>query len=814
VRTLPLRLAPIEGESLPGYIARYSHTFRLQPGDLILTLGLDDRTGRVKAAGRYGVFLSAEQLASCSLVTGIATETLERMLLSRYAGLAFPRPALDARRALTQRHGVQIWRSRFCPGCLREDGAWRVAWQLGWTLLCPRHQTLLARHCPECGDVPQVGPRGIWPQDDQGPLSDPACCTHRVAGRLCRAALAAADSGSVATNDALMAAQHRVDAILMRQLHPKLAGVACPPESYLRDLLWLCALLDRYARPPRARASRELLGSRVHHDPAELAAVLPEALALADLPDPDALAEALRELANRRYRTCGQTLPATTSSRASEQLKAVVRRAASQAVWAPASRQLGLHPSVHRRPDDLDPRLDARHVPQLFWEDAYRREIHEPFDFRDRFGRRFCSVLLVRMLSPLTWHAAARYLDFPEQFISAVYNTTFARLRTDGRFDELATRVKRIANQQAHAELIDYKQRRASLAGWSGIDPECWHLLKPRPRPRYPHLRVDSPARRARASVWLWCQLTCGHERAAPIPLPDPDALADQERFTRHGLAPIRERLLILGELLLETPADAHRTLHNRLAAALHRHGHLASNFYVETLDPLIACRVLGHVSAHTGVDVPSLTTPSRGSRAPPAVTHARLLTAALLRRTALASWNSVAAVIGGNATHIGENNRRYNAALALQPKLAAELDQLLHAIESWHNPAPTPPTTPHHQRMHDLASAIKSHASELLASSHGIDAARRASIACCQQMTDLTRGAIAAVHGIERVEPFDKQAIVSRHRQLDHDFDQRYRQLLDQARELQREAGYSDASLHRGLATFGRTPPSRQRFK
>ena len=456
----------------------------------------------------------------------------------------------------------------------------------------------------------------------------------------------------------------------------------------------------------------------MQHEPAELAAVLPEALALADLPDPDALADAVRELADRRYRAYGQTLPATTGSRASEQLKAVVRQAASQAVWAPASRQLGLHPSVHRRPEDLDPRLDARHVPQLFWEDDYRREIHGLFEFRDRFGRRFCSVLLVRMLSPLTWHGAVRYLDFPEQFISAVYNTTFAKLRTTGGFDELAHRVKQIANQRADGELIDYKQRRATLAGWSGIDPECWHLLKPRPRPRYPHLRVDAPVRRARASVWLWCQLTSGDERAAPIPPPDPDALSEQERFTRHGLVSVRERLLILGELLLETPADAHSTLHNRLAGALHRRGYLASDFYVDTLDSLIASRVLAHVSSHTGVDIPSLTTPSRGSLAPPAVTHARLLTATLLRRTALASWNSIAAVIGGKATHIGENNRRYTAVLSAQPMLAAELDQLLVAIESWHNPAPTPPTTPHHERMHDLAIAIKTRAAELLASS------------------------------------------------------------------------------------------------
>jgi hypothetical protein len=463
---------------------------------------------------------------------------------------------------------------------------------------------------------------------------------------------------------------------------------------------------------------------------------------------------------------------------------------------------------MHRRPEDLDPRLGAQHVPQLFWEDDYDREIAELFDFDQlthRYGRRFCSVLLGRMLTPLTWHAAVRYLDFPEQSINTGYNTMFSMLRSHGRFDELAARVKRIANQHAHKELIDYKQRRARLAGWRGIDVESWHLLKPRPRPRYPGLRGDAPVPRARASVWLWCHLTSGHERAAPIPLPDRGALVDQARFTQHGLRPVRERLLILGELLLDTPADAHSTLRNRLAGALHRRGQLASNFNVDALDPLISSRVLAHVSAHTGVDIPSLTTPSRGSRAPPAVTHARLLTAGLLRHTALASWNAIAAVIGGEAKHIGESHGRYQAALARRPKLAAELDQLTLAIESWHNPAPTPPTTPHHQRMHDLAGAIKSCATELLARSHGADDARLASIACCRHTTDLTSYDIVALHGIEdegmRLTSLSL-ATIARRRRTDPDLDERCRQLLEQARELQRQAGFTNANLRRGLAT------------
>jgi hypothetical protein len=58
VRTLPLRLSPLDGESLPGYVARYSRTFVLQPGDVVRAFGLDGGAGSLMAAGRYGVSLS------------------------------------------------------------------------------------------------------------------------------------------------------------------------------------------------------------------------------------------------------------------------------------------------------------------------------------------------------------------------------------------------------------------------------------------------------------------------------------------------------------------------------------------------------------------------------------------------------------------------------------------------------------------------------------------------------------------------------------------------------------------------------------
>jgi TniQ len=808
VRTLPLRLSPVEGESLTGYIARYAHTFQFEPGDVIRGLGLDRGTGSVAAAGRFGVSLSADQLEHAAFATGIRTEVLEGMLLARYAGLASDRSAGAVPIPLGSagyRHEVLIWCSLFCPRCLREDGAWRLRWQLAWSAVCISHQVLLLRRCPRCGGVPHVGPRRRWQQDHQGLLSDPSRCSRRHRGALCRANLAAAEAVSVADDSRLLAAQQRIDALLDGHLQPMLAGVELAPPIYLRDLLTLCNLLDRHARlPDQTQPPVRLKGRRLHAHPAELAAVLPGALTLADLPDQAALADALRQLADRRYRADGLTLVAGKVRPVSATLHGALRLALNQTVWATASSRMGFDPQAHRRPEDLDDRLQARHVPQLFWAEHYQRELVELFDFGEFtrwFGRRFCSLLLARMLKPVDWHGALRYLDFPERFINEGYHKTFTHLDAIGRLDELASRVKRIANQHAWDGLVDYRQRRALLADWDGIDIETWHLLQPRRRPIYPRRRRDTPVRRAHASVWLWCELTSGHERAAPIRLPT-DNLARHTYFIRDALPALRERLLILAELLLATPADAHSTLPNRLAATLHQRRHLAENYLLDSIDPLITRRILAHVSAHTGVDIATLTTPSRGSDAPPAGTHARLLAARLMRRTALASWPAVAGVIGGDANHISQNDRGYRAALKRNPDAAAELDRLDRAVEDWHTRAPTHPTAPHGERMHDVAMAIKAHSATLLAPAQGPKMARHASIAVCREHTDLTSRQIATIHNVNHAQPTLARATIDRRRRDDPAFDSRYRQLLDHAREFQRQAGYTNANLKRGLTS------------
>jgi hypothetical protein len=811
---------------LPGYVARYSHTFQFPPGDVIIALGLNHHD-QVTSAGRYGVSLSPTQLEHVAFATGIPAEAIERMLLCRYAGRAFERTtsSTDMFAEAAQAHEVLVRSSKFCPHCLCEAGAWLLRWQLGWSAVCTRHRVLLVRTCPTCGTVPKDRLRSRWISDPQGPLSDPTRCTRRLGRELCRTLLAAVETRGVSAE--AVEAQRRIDTLLDGGPSSAFAGGLLQPHVYLRCLHTLCKVLAYHARPPsESGALPGRPGRRLLDYPAAAAAVLPEALALADLPDPSALADAARKIVEDRYRRDGSTLRLGQLRQVPNPVGDVLQHALSQAVWAPPLTRIGLHPRAHRRPADLDPRLQPCHVPQLLWPEDYQHQIAELFDFDDFthwHGRRICALLLARMLTPLDWDAAVRHLDFPETFINKGYNTTTVKLRAIGRFDELIHRVKTTANQHAQHDLIDYKQRRAQLAGWTGIDRDTWQLLQPRLVQNH-RWRADAPSRRARASVWLWCELTSGHERAAPIALPTIN-LAHQGEFIRDALPDLRERLLTFGQLLLATPTDARHTLPAQLEAKLRQDGytivrpttgHRRHDSHQRRerpkpprVPPTVAARVLAHVAAHTGVDIPTLTsTTFPDMQTPPAVIHARLLAAALLQRTWPTSWNAIAEAINQDGNRVADTQRAYESAYRCQPRLADELRQLQRAIENLHTPSPSAPTTPHQQRMRHVAKTIRRHAAELLTAPHGAHIARRASITACRQHTDLTCEVIAAIHHITDAQPAYSREVVDKHRHADPDFNRRYQQLLERAAEAQHTAGFANANLKRALVATPRNAP------
>ena len=547
MRTLPLRLVAVDGESLAGYISRYAHTFAMQPGDVVRCLGLCEGTVNTKDTGRYALPLSPGQIERAAHASGLERPVIERMLLSRFAGRAFscedPSRLGETPGTAFQRE-VRILRSRYCPGCLCEHGTWMAVWQLAWSVACVRHQTLLIARCEGCGQPPRIPMRERWPRDQDGELRDPTRCFGRLSrhGDLCRCQYP--HTLAPAASEALLGAQTRIDEVLDGRREPLLAGEPHTPHAYLRDLLALASLLRRCREEP-ARAGRVLLD-----DPATLASVLPDAARLADLPNRGALAEELRQLGEIRYRVSANKLPAGHELHSmSPSLREALGRARNESSWARPSLKLGIDPNAYRRPEDLHPALEARHIPQLLWQAAYTPELAEHLDFLklEDHARRFCSALLLCMLTPVGFFGAVRYLELPELFLHAEYVKTFTRLRRIGRLEDLASALKQNTNKQA-GQLIDYAQRRENLRHWTGIDRDTWRTLQPRGN-RAP----GEKTLRAHASLWLWCQITGGYERAAPTTLPQPDP-RDHAAAIASFPPRLRKALLDHGQKLIAVP--------------------------------------------------------------------------------------------------------------------------------------------------------------------------------------------------------------------------------------------------------------------
>jgi hypothetical protein len=149
---------PVEDEWLVSWVGRLRLSLGLTWQDVWRALGLARHTGRsVMPPAGWWLTLSDGKIRSVAAASGLATRSVERMLLSRYAGTALQTGTglhdllrVEPVRAAA---GLGLVRSRdaACLPCLAEDGAWRTSWCLPWTVACVRHEVYLTRSCPSCG---------------------------------------------------------------------------------------------------------------------------------------------------------------------------------------------------------------------------------------------------------------------------------------------------------------------------------------------------------------------------------------------------------------------------------------------------------------------------------------------------------------------------------------------------------------------------------------------------------------------------------------------------------------------------------------
>lgn len=147
VRTLPIRVPPLPGESIDSWLEAIAHRSQTAFDDLLIAVALRVPDNRVN---RWVIRLTPDEAAAISTATGVAPSTVHAMTLSHYANRAVGIDPATGRFLRAFPWG-RARGSRYCPHCLAEDhGRWKLAWRLGWSFACIRHQCLLADICPVC----------------------------------------------------------------------------------------------------------------------------------------------------------------------------------------------------------------------------------------------------------------------------------------------------------------------------------------------------------------------------------------------------------------------------------------------------------------------------------------------------------------------------------------------------------------------------------------------------------------------------------------------------------------------------------------
>jgi hypothetical protein len=174
-RTFPIRVWPVEGETLESWLDRYCSTLSTSRRDLYHSAGLRPLGTRDRQSRDYSLRIPDIQAVRIGVATGVPALEIHRLTMSRYEGRA-----LFFRET---REGVDIhflWArgagTRYCPDCLREaSGVWRLAWRLAWSFACTRHRSLLLDKCVGCGLVPGSRTR-------IGEVPRPDLCDNSVRG--------------------------------------------------------------------------------------------------------------------------------------------------------------------------------------------------------------------------------------------------------------------------------------------------------------------------------------------------------------------------------------------------------------------------------------------------------------------------------------------------------------------------------------------------------------------------------------------------------------------------------------------------------
>lgn len=147
-RTLPFRVAPVEGEAIDSWLEAVAIRFGTAFGDVAEHVGIP-----VDYLSSWVVDLTDDQTEKIAQATASDPAAIRASTLRRFHGLAVSID-LENRRLRNDIPWARLGptpRSRYCPKCLAHNGGrWHLRWRLSWSFACTEHNRLLVDECPRC----------------------------------------------------------------------------------------------------------------------------------------------------------------------------------------------------------------------------------------------------------------------------------------------------------------------------------------------------------------------------------------------------------------------------------------------------------------------------------------------------------------------------------------------------------------------------------------------------------------------------------------------------------------------------------------
>jgi hypothetical protein len=463
MRSLPIRVEPIPGESLTSWLCALAHRNTVTWQQILTAVGLYRHRGDAKHV-RWAARLHPHELDALATATGLEAHAVRDMTLARYDGLGITTGRRPPRKDLGALSGCDNpW--RYCPHCLAESGGrWQLRWSLGWTFACETHRCVLVDVCPQCERPPQR------PIPMASAIPDLSVCgqPHRDGRRRHRCNTDLSDarrSASPATAE-MIDAQHAINAVIDQRATSFGAyrQRSAPVEAVLADLRAIGnqALTYRvYPSPPELFRSHDSYGDPQFRAKAT-ASALTAAVGILDSSDITAAARSWRAMSAGAPPALvrADSIAAAFDNPSTTPTLAALRLAGISERLSPSDqlryRAFTAHPHRPLRPEATLAQV-TRALPSQIWPQWAATLC--PAEVGDGTVRAAlaCAVVLVGTDAPLA--SIAKLLGIASS-ASSIWKI-LQRLQSEGAWSQIALAVTHLADHIARQPtVIDYQRRR------------------------------------------------------------------------------------------------------------------------------------------------------------------------------------------------------------------------------------------------------------------------------------------------------------------------------------------------------------------